>query len=332
MRNGGLFGAGASSFAAFAITSLVPAAGPAFAATQWGAYQWQSPPANLPIVLNVATSASGTDWNKYLSGPLDSTGRGQGAAESWSVNTNGLVGFAPQSETAQVDRRKCPARTGQVEVCNYTYGRNGWLGIAQIWTSGNFIQKGTVKLNDTYFNMAAYSGNGWKYLVACQEVGHTVGLSHDDTSFNNPNYGSCMDYTSSPDAAGSYHDAGAGVNEATIDNRMPNDNDYGLLVCIYSNPTSGCPASGVSSFGNTLQSSLPGAGDTRPPLKGGPTDFGIRDFSGGASGAVPDVDAGNSPAEWGKAVAFTRDGRGRVFERVIGEGQKIITEVFWAPQ
>jgi hypothetical protein len=198
-------------------------------------------------------------------------------------------------------------------------------------TGGTHITKGTVKLNDTYFNMTAYKSDGWKYLVACQEVGHTIGLGHDDTTFSDQNFGTCMDYTNNPDAAGSYHDLGTGQNEATSNNRMPNDNDYGLLVCMYTNLTTGCPSATKTSLGNKLQAGAPQTATAEPPLRGGPTNFGIREFGPGAQAPVPEVDAGNSPAEWGKAVAFTHDGRGRVYERVIGEGQKIITEVFWAP-
>jgi hypothetical protein len=32
----------------------------------------------------------------------------------------------------------------------------------------------------------------------CQEVGHTLGLDHQDDVFDNPTLGTCMDYTSDP--------------------------------------------------------------------------------------------------------------------------------------
>ena len=44
-----------------------------------------------------------------------------------------------------------------MEVCNATYGNTGWLGVAQIWTSGSHIVQDTGKLNDTYFNTAKYN-------------------------------------------------------------------------------------------------------------------------------------------------------------------------------
>jgi hypothetical protein len=104
-----------------------------------------------------------------------------------------------------------------VEVCNTTYGNNGWLGVASIWANGDHITQGTVKLNDTYFNTATYNTTAWRNLVSCQEVGHTFGLDHQDENFNNANLGTCMDYTNDPST-----------------NQHPNAHDYDELVTIYS--------------------------------------------------------------------------------------------------
>jgi len=83
-------------------------------------------------------------------------------------------------------------------VCNARYGNNGWLGLAQIWINGSHITQAITKLNDTYFNTATYNKPEWRNLVMCQEVGYTFGLDHQDENFDNPNLGSCMDYTSDP--------------------------------------------------------------------------------------------------------------------------------------
>jgi hypothetical protein len=112
--------------------------------------------------------------------------------------------------------RKCGAVSGRVEVCNATYGNNGWLGIASIWASGTHITQGTVKLNDTYFNTAKYNTPAWKNLVMCQEVGHTLGLNHQDENQSNANLNTCMDYTNRPDS-----------------NQHPNAHDYEQLGLIY---------------------------------------------------------------------------------------------------
>ena len=73
------------------------------------------------------------------------------------------------------------------------------------------------ELNDTYFNTSTYNTTAWRNLVSCQEVGHTLGLDHQDENFNNANLGTCMDYTNNPGT-----------------NQHPNQHDYDQLVTIYS--------------------------------------------------------------------------------------------------
>ena len=87
--------------------------------------------------------------------------------------------------------------------------------------------QGTTKVNDSYFNTAAYNKPAWRYLVMCQEVGHTFGLDHQDETKTNANLGTCMDYTNDPDG-------GAGGASATDpSNEQPNQHDYDQLVSIY---------------------------------------------------------------------------------------------------
>ncbi len=280
------------AFAALVSTTV----GTASAATQWGTYRWQNRPINLVVRMNVSGA-----WAGYVSP----------ATTIW--NAAAYVELSATPETGSVNRSTCKGPNNAVEVCNAKYGNNGWLGIAQIWTSGSYIVKGTVKLNDSYFNLTAYNTPAWKQLVSCQEIGHTIGLGHDDTNFNNANFGTCMDYTNAPGGGGTYGAA----------NTAPNTNDYALLDCIYiSTTTCGTPSQFVNS-----PIAAATVVDTGPQHM--PTNFGIRTLN---DQGTADVDPGNSPAEWGKAVAFTKDGRGRIYERMIGKGQKIITEVFWTPR
>lgn len=118
----------------------------------------------------------------------------------WSKSTVlDLTEVAGQSTS-----KRCRATAGRVEVCNAAYGSNGWLGIASRSANGSHITQGTVKLNDTYFNMAQYNTPAWRNLVSCQEVGHTLGLDHQDTNFNNTPLGTCMDYSvARPSTSGS---------------------------------------------------------------------------------------------------------------------------------
>ncbi|MCA1692439.1 MAG: hypothetical protein LC733_09650, partial [Actinobacteria bacterium] len=106
---------------------------------------------------------------------------------------------------------------GRVEVCNSTYGRNGWLGLASVWATENHITQATVKLNDTYFNTAQYNTPAWRNSVMCQEVGHTLGLGHNDENFATVKE-TCMDY----------------ANDPTL-NQHPNAHDYEQLAAIYNN-------------------------------------------------------------------------------------------------
>ena len=107
----------------------------------------------------------------------------QGAVD-WSL-TSGACNN-PQNPVRAVvgsgggSAKSCRPATGQVKVCNAAYGNTGWLGIAQIWVNGNHITKGSVKVNDTYFNGPPYNIPAWHSAVMDQEMGHTFGLAHCD--------------------------------------------------------------------------------------------------------------------------------------------------------
>lgn len=165
----------------------------------WGNYHWART-AN-PFTLQLGDNVS-SGWDSYL----------VTTSADWSVSSVLDTTKVPGGTTG----RKCRATTGRVEVCNAAYGFNGWLGVAQIWVSGNHITKATVKVNDSYFNSATYNTPAWRNMVMCQEVGHAFGLDHQDENFNNANLGTCMDYTNDPTS-----------------NQHPNDHDYDQLATIY---------------------------------------------------------------------------------------------------
>lgn len=180
--------------------ALTIVAGAAFASHSWGPYHWarQSNPFTLKLGDNV-TSA----WDSYLATTSSDW------TQSTVLNTTIVAGQAGNA-------RRCRPTAGRVEVCNTTYGNNGWLGIAGISiTGGEHITQGYVKLNDTYFNTATYNKPAWRNLVMCQEVGHTLGLSHNDEDFNTTN-GTCMDYSNDPNP-----------------NQHPDQHDYDQLEAIY---------------------------------------------------------------------------------------------------
>jgi len=174
--------------------------GTAFATHAWDGYHWarQSNPFTLKLGDNVSST-----WDPYLT-----TTSADWSASAVLDTTIVAGGTRPRS---------CRAVSGQGQICNASYGNNGWLGLAQIWAGADsHITQGTVKLNDTYFNTATYNTPAWRNLVMCQEVGHLFGLDHQDEDTTNPSLGTCMDYTSDP-----------------TPNQHPNTHDYEQLELIY---------------------------------------------------------------------------------------------------
>src|SRR5260221_217745 len=120
----------------------------AYASHSWGGYHWarQANPFTIKLGDNVSTA-----WDAYLAG----------ASTDWSksnvLDTTVVAGSS--------NPKNCRPTSGRVEVCDNTYGNNGWLGIASIWASGTHITQGTVKLNDTYFNTPKYNTAAWRQFV-----------------------------------------------------------------------------------------------------------------------------------------------------------------------
>lgn len=166
----------------------------------WGSYHWarMSNPFTLKLGDNVSAS-----WDPAL----------KTASNDWTLSSV----LDTTIVTGNTKPRSCKPTSGRVEVCNASYGNNGWLGIAQIWISGSHITQGVTKMNDTYFNSPPYNNDAWRQMVICQEIGHTLGLDHQDENFYNANLGTCMDYTSDP-----------------YSNQHPNQHDYEQLATIYS--------------------------------------------------------------------------------------------------
>jgi len=182
---------------------LAVAAVPAFASHAWSTYHWSKPGSQItpPVVMNLTGV-----WPDYAARVMT----------DWNAST---VIESPWTFGAISNTKRCTSTTGKIEVCNNTYGQNGWLGIAGISLSGGHIVKGYTKLNDTYFKSATYNNPAWRRMVFCQEVGHDYGLGHVNENFNDPNTGSCMDYTNDP-----ARNDGAGTNE------YPNKHDYDQLL------------------------------------------------------------------------------------------------------
>src|SRR6266508_4164630 len=196
-----------------ALATALSTVTPASANHSWGNYHWAR--TSNPFTIKIGDNVNST-WDPFLGT----------ASADWTLS-NVVVATVV---TGQANPKNCRPTAGQVEVCNSTYGNNGWLGIAQIWASGNHITQGVVKLNDTYFNIAKYNTPAWRSMVVCQEVGHTFGLDHQDENFSNTNLGTCMDYTKHPST-----------------NQHPNKHDYDQLLTIYSHLDSTTTVGAVAS-------------------------------------------------------------------------------------
>ena len=267
----------AITFAAFPLIVL--------ANHSWNGYHWarQSNPFTVKLGNNV-----GSLWQTSLTN----------ASADWSTSTvlNTTIvagGTRPKN---------CRPTSGQDEICSARYGNTGWLGLAQIWlTTGNHIAQGVVKLNDTYFTTGSqYDTPSWRALVTCQEIGHTFGLDHQDTNFNNPNLGTCMDYTSNPDGPPS--------------NTRPNQGDYDELLCIYDPGTAGRTLStqthSCTGTGHLDSFTTVGQVTKMPP-------------------AMADVDY-SGPNQWGKLVSGSRESGISTYDLDFGHGNHIVTRVIWA--
>ncbi|MGH9457823.1 MAG: hypothetical protein ACRD2J_09330 [Thermoanaerobaculia bacterium] len=211
------------SLVVLAVLSLL--ALPVLADHSWGNYHWAR--SSNPIALQLGDNVD-SRWDTFL----------DVAAADWNSSSVLNVGVISGS----TNTRRCSPDNGKIEVCNDRYGRNGWLGIAGIWASGSHITRAYTKLNDTYFDTATYNKPEWRAFVTCQEVGHDFGLDHQDENFDNPNLGSCMDYTSNPGT-----------------NQHPNSHDYAQLETMYSH----ADASGASLPFDSMATSM-----MRPPTVG----------------------------------------------------------------
>lgn len=258
--------------AALAISTLTLSSA-SMADHAWANYHWErsANPFNIDLGDNVDSS-----WDGHL---LMASG-------DWTVSTV----LDTTVIAGSTKPRQCRVKTGSVQVCNDTYGNNGWLGIASISISGDHITGGYVKVNDTYFNTAAYDTPAWRQLVMCQEVGHAFGLGHQDEAFTNANLDSCMDYTNDPES-----------------NQYPNAHDYEQLELIYAH---------LDSSGGGGSDDGGGGCNPRSPK-----------CNGASAADILSVIEMNGPAQWGRLVS--EHGPQEVYELDLGGGRKVVTHVTW---
>ena len=269
---------------------LALSAMPVFANHAWSTYHWST--VSYPMNIKVGNNMTSV-WQPYFNE----------AITDWNKSTKLALQIV-----AGGSNKRCAATAGRIEVCNGTYGQNGWLGLGSIWLSGGHISQATAKMNDTYYAFSQYNTPGWRDLVTCQEIGHDFGLGHQDENNNNTNLGSCMDYTAYPDGGGT---------GGSLSNRAPNAHDYAQLDTIYSH------THGSNSYSSTYEI--------------------ITDSINRAGNQMPLFDENEitEPWQWGTPVRWNAQGQAITYVREIdtdhgdehelGGGRKIVTHVFWAP-
>jgi hypothetical protein len=284
---------------------------PTLADHSWGSYHWKRSTAgtlSLPVGDNVSghweTMLIETvdDWNNPRTAYSDYQAQHTAAGGTWVLRDGPAVEWTDPSAVSLAIHpgqagSNCSPVAGRVEVCADNYGRNGWLGIAQIWVSKGHITQATAKQNDYYFTdpneVAWYQstyGDLWdeaiaadQQLVICQEIAHGFGLDHNDETFGNNNTGTCMDYGNTP-----------------WGDENPNYHDYQQLTSIYAH------------------------GDTTGGKGGGK--------KGGASANTPASERplGNNPKDWGQVTAYDGKGRPSHFRKDLGEGHEAFTFIIYA--
>lgn len=261
----------------YCFLAFVPMA--VLAGNAWGPYHWASTTYPEEFDVTLVNSTTG-DWDAYVAQ----------AVADWNDSLVMDMVQAPGSIEDKV-RRQCKAPAGQISICNLAYGQNGWLGIAGISIDADdHIISGYTKLNDTYFSRDYYNQNNWKQSVTCQELGHNLGLGHQDEDFGNESLYSCMDYQDPPF-------------------ELPNAHDYDQLDLIYNH------ADGYNSYTSGDSNAEPdGGGKGCPPHARGCNKGEINGHHG---------DIG-----WG--VSLGRRGQQETFLRIDPDGTRHLTHVTWA--
>eukprot|EP01083_Nonionella_stella_P039227 106684_1 len=137
---------------------------------------WRNKSKGLELLIQNSLTS---DWDTYF----------VEAVKDW----NEAPALSLITENIDVDP-DCTSVTGIMKVCNDAYGFTGWTGLNEVYfTGGNSkISASVAKMNESYLNGKSQAE---KQYVMCHEIGHGFGLPHRDENANNPDLGSCLDYT-----------------------------------------------------------------------------------------------------------------------------------------
>ena len=183
-------------FVLVALVLLVLLATPLLASHGWSNYHWPRSCSTCAasITLYRSLTTTNTNWSDHLTKAVFGDPANPNTANRRGWNDSAVLTLSiTAGATDSTTRLNCPTVSSAVRVCNYTYGSNGWLGLAQInlISGSSHIAWGKTKINDTYFNTGSYPLTEKRHVM-CQEVGHDFGLGH--TSENGSSQNTCMDY------------------------------------------------------------------------------------------------------------------------------------------
>lgn len=174
-----------------AVSVLVVMSVPAQADHAWGNYHWARISIANPFPLVLVDSVT-DDWQPEFIVSVDDWDVEHQYVDGWAGPKIFNLGISGGSKSKKT-RKRCSMVSGKIRVCNASYGKNGWLGLASINLDSNrHITQGTAKVNDSYSSYWAVNKDE-KYNVMCQEIGHLFGLGHTSTNGNDDN--TCMDYS-----------------------------------------------------------------------------------------------------------------------------------------
>ena len=201
-----------------ALVILVVASAPAFASHAWQNFHWGRACSTCAssITINDSTVTTNTNWPSQLNYIVfgDANNPNTNNRGGWDDSIALTLSISSAANDATT-RSNCSVNTGAIHVCNYTYGTNGWLGLASLNTIGGsaHIAWGIAQVNDTYF-ASGYPETEKRHVI-CQEVGHLFGLGH--TSEDGSSQDTCMDYYFNTD-------------DNDWDSTGPNSHDYEQIL------------------------------------------------------------------------------------------------------
>jgi hypothetical protein len=101
--------------------------------------------------LKIGNNLTSADWRAHLA----QTSSDWNSPTTFGATTTPILTAIVASQSIAghgKSKERCSMVAGTTQVCNDSYGNDGWLGLASIYiTGGEHITQGSAKMNDTYF-------------------------------------------------------------------------------------------------------------------------------------------------------------------------------------